>query len=451
MSRPPTLAYLCSFYARLSHSFIRGEVARLRALGHTVHTFSIRPIDPGELVSEEVRHADAATETILKVNPLRLLAAAAREAFGAPGRFLAAVRLTAKTGMPGGRGRLWSVFYLFEACYLAGRLRALGVEHLHVHFADGASTVAMLASILSGVPFSLTIHGPSEFDKPEALALGEKVKRSRFTVAVCDFGRSQLFRWADHADWPKVRVVRCGLDARYLGRAPGPVPESARLVCVGRLSEQKGQLLLVEAAGRLAAEGRRFEVVLIGDGPMRGPIERLVDRLGLRDRVLLTGWLGNEQVREEIERSRAMVLPSFAEGLPVVLMEALALGRPVVSTYIAGIPELVRPGGCGWLVPAGSVDALAAAMRAVLDATPGDLARMGAAGAALVSERHDVAAEVRKLSALFQGAPGATGSVPGTRAGRPGPSDTGSGDGTRGTPGGRLEIETPATLGAEHR
>jgi glycosyltransferase involved in cell wall biosynthesis len=446
MSRPPTLAYLCSFYARLSHSFIRGEVARLRALGHTVHTFSIRPIDPGELVSEEVRRADEATETILKVNPARLVAAAFREAVRSPGRFFEAVRLAATTGMPGVRGRLWSAFYLVEACHLAGRLRALGVDHLHVHFADGASTVAMLASLLTDVPFSLTIHGPAEFDKPEALALREKIGRSHFTVAVCDFGRSQLFRWADHADWPKVQVVRCGLDARYIGREPTPAPETEtpRLICVGRLSEQKGQLLLVEAAGRLAAEGLRFEVVLVGDGPLREPIEALIDRLGLRDRVRLAGWMSNEQVRDEVARSRAMVLPSFAEGLPVVLMEALALGRPVVSTYIAGIPELVVPGVCGWLVPAGSVDALAVAMREALAAPAEDLGRMGRAGAALVADRHDVAAEVSKLSALFQGArPAPVDGWPGSRF-----RDTGlaAGASDRG-----LEDETPATLGAEHR
>jgi glycosyltransferase involved in cell wall biosynthesis len=385
----------------VSHSFIRGEVTHLRALGHEVHTFSVRPTDAAELVSDDIRREAEATDVILAAGLPRLAAATAREAFRSPRRMLAAAGLAWKAGSPGLKGRLWPIAYLMEASYLAGRLRARGVEHLHNHFAEGSATVAMLASVLTGLPFSLTVHGPAEFDRPTTLALGEKVRRAAFTVAVCDFGRSQLFRWSDSDDWPRVRVVRCGLDETFLGRAPTPVPPARRLVCVGRLAEQKGQLLLVEAAGRLAAEGLGFEIVLVGDGPLRRPIEARVERLGLRNRVRLTGWMGTERVREEIERARAMVLPSFAEGLPVVLMEALALGRPVISTYVAGIPELVRPGVNGWLVPAGSVDALAVAMREALTAPADDLARLGRAGSALVRERHDGRAEAAKLSALF--------------------------------------------------
>ena len=401
MTRPPTIAYLCSVYARLSHSFIRNEVARLRDLGHEVHTFSIRPTDAAELVSDEVRREDAATEVILSAGFPRLAAALVRETCRSPRRVLSAARQALRVGSPGLKGRLWPLAYLLEAAYLAGRLRARRVEHLHNHFAEGSASVAMLASTLSGIPYSLTVHGPSEFDKPTALALDAKIRRSAFTVAVCDFGRSQLFRWSDPLDWPRIHVVHCGLDASFLGREPTPVPAARRLLCVGRLAEQKGQLVLVEAAGRLAAEGLAFEIVLIGDGPLRGPIEAQIARLGLRDHVRLTGWLGSEQVRDEIEQSRALVLPSFAEGLPVVLMESLALGRPVVSTYIAGIPELVVPEVCGWLVPAGSIDALADALRTVLDAPVEDLERMGRAGAARAARRHDGATEARKLSALF--------------------------------------------------
>ena len=401
--RLPTIAYLCSVYARVSHSFIRNEVARLRELGHEVHTFSIRPTEAGELVNEEVRREAAATEVVLEAGLPRLSAALARATWRSPRRVLSAVRLALRLGSPGLKGRLWPVAYLLEAAYLAERLRARKVQHLHNHFAEGSASVATLASALSGIPYSLTVHGPSEFDKPASLAIGEKVRRSAFTVAVCDFGRSQLFRWCDHNDWPKVHVVRCGLDATFLGAVPTPVPTTRRLVCVGRLAEQKGQLLLVEAAGRLAAEGLGFEIVLVGDGPMRGPIEELIARLGLRDHVRLAGWLGSEQVRDEIERSRALVLPSFAEGLPVVLMESLALGRPVISTYIAGIPELVSPGVSGWLVPAGSVDALVVAIREALGLPTGELERMGRTGAARTAARHDGSIEAGKLSALFAG------------------------------------------------
>jgi glycosyltransferase involved in cell wall biosynthesis len=402
MPEPATIAYLTSAYARASDSFIRGEVARLRALGFTVHTFSIRRPEPRELVTEEIRREHEATEFVLAAGAARLGLAWLRTVLRSPRRALSAARLAVRLGTPGLKGRLWPLAYLVEAAYLAERLRVGGVEHLHNHIGEGSAAVAMLASVLSAIPFSLTIHGPGEFDRPTLLALGEKIRRASFTVAVSDYGRSQLFRWSDPADWPRIHVVHCGLDGTFLDAGTPPIPEEGRLVCVGRLSEQKGTLLLVEAAGRLAAEGLAFELALVGDGPLRGPIEALIERLGLRRHVRLAGWQGAESVRAEILRARALVLPSFAEGLPVVLMEAMALGRPVISTYVAGIPELVVPGVCGWLVPAGSVEALTEAMRDALSASVQDLERIGRAGAARAAQRHDGAVEAAKLAALIE-------------------------------------------------
>ena len=404
----PTVAYLTSAYARASDSFIRGEVARLRDLGHAVHTFSVRRCDPRELVDDAIRREHHATEFLVEQGPLRLGAAYLRALVRSPSRAIDALKLAVRTGNPGLKGRLLPFAYLLEAAFLAGRLEAKGVRHLHNHIGENSAVVAMLASTLSGVPYSLTIHGPGEFDQPTLLALDEKIKRSVFTVAISGYGRSQLYRWCRHEDWHKVKVVHCGLDETFLGREPTPVPEAKRLVCVGRLAEQKGQLLLVEAAGRLAAEGLDFELVLVGDGPLRKPLEALAARLNLGGRVRFAGWMSAAEVRDELLAARAMVLPSFAEGLPVVLMEALALGRPVISTYVAGIPELVEPGVCGWLVPAGSVGPLADAMREALTAPGVELQRMGRAGAERAASRHDGAAEARKLSALIVAAAGAT-------------------------------------------
>ena len=198
-------------------------------------------------------------------------------------------------------------------------------------------------------------------------------------------------------------MVRCGLDEVFLATAGVPAPCRPRLVTVGRLAEQKGQLLLVEAAARLRDRGPDFELVIVGDGPMRDELERAIDRFGLRDRVRITGFLDNHGVRRELEAARALVLPSFAEGLPVVIMEAMALGRPVIATSIAGIPELVEPGRSGWLVPAGAVEPLVEAMAEALAADPAELDRMGRAGAARAAEQHDAAAESAKLAALIAG------------------------------------------------
>jgi glycosyltransferase involved in cell wall biosynthesis len=223
-------------------------------------------------------------------------------------------------------------------------------------------------------------------------------------ATVSEYSKSQLYRWSAHAHWGKIHVVHCGVDELFLASLPSPIPAAPVLVCVGRLCEQKGQLLLVEAAARLAAEGVEFELVLAGDGELRAVLERSIARHGLGKSVRITGWISNERVRAEILAARALVLPSFAEGLPVVLMEALALGRPVISTYVAGIPELVEHEQSGWLVPAGDVAALTAALRAALRATPAELEALGRRGRERVRAHHDARREAAKLSDLFRDA-----------------------------------------------
>ena len=245
------------------------------------------------------------------------------------------------------------------------------------------------------------MHGPEEFDKPEALHLADKIEHAAFAVAVSSYGRSQLYRWSRPDDWPRIEIVHCGIDASFRSAAACDPPQVPRLVCVGRLCEQKGQLLLVEAVALRARCGVPFELVLAGDGDMRAPIEALVRERSLDRQVRITGWISGARVREEILAARALVLPSFAEGLPVVIMEAMALRRPVISTYVAGIPELVRDGKEGWLVPAGDVDALASAMQACLATSAAELASIGDAARARVLERHDIDIEAGKLARLF--------------------------------------------------
>lgn len=395
-----TIAYLNSLYARAGDTFIRAEVFQLRSFGHTVHTFSIREPAQSERVSQEIRDEHAGTDYILRHGIFCLLGSALSELLRSPGRVFTALRLATRCGWPGIKGRLWPFAYFLEACYLSRQLRLKKIDHLHDHNGEGCAAVAMLASSLSGIPYSLTIHGPGEFDKPTLLSLAEKVRHSRFTVAISEYGRSQILRWIAPEDWDKVKIVRCGVRFDDPKEAAG-IADNRRLVCVGRLSSEKGHLILLEAIARLQAEPA-FEVVMVGDGPLRSTLEARIVALGIQDRVTITGWMSSGDVHQEIARCRAMVLPSFAEGLPVVLMEAFALGRPVIATAIAGIPELVEPGVSGWLVPAGSVDALAAAMREVLSTPPEQLARMGRAGTARVRERHDQRTEARKLETLIE-------------------------------------------------
>lgn len=396
------IAYLTNQYPKISHTFIRREIdAVLRADANLeVFRYSIRPtpdrlLDPEDIAEQKI------TDVVLSHGFLSLLLATLKVLLTRPIKFFGAVLLGMKLGRHGRQGCLWHLFYLAEAAWLLLQFEAKQIRHVHVHFGTNPATVALLCRVLGGPTYSFTVHGPEEFDCPETLHLRTKIEHCKFVVAVSSFGRSQLCRWSAFGDWEKIRVVRCGLPSNDLDQIVSPVEDNLRLVCVGRLSEQKGQFLLVEAAKTLLDAGMRFELVLVGDGELRGDIERLIQAAGLQNCVRLIGWQTSQQVRDWLQKSRAFVLPSFAEGLPVSIMEAFAAGRPVVSTYIAGTPELVRPGENGWLVPAGSSEALAAALKEVLQTSTDVLTDMGARGKRLVQELHRADFEAGKLAQLF--------------------------------------------------
>jgi colanic acid/amylovoran biosynthesis glycosyltransferase len=395
------IAYLVNQYPKISHSFIRREILALERQGYKVQRLAMRGWKD-ELRDEEDIRERAVTRYVLQDGAMAMAMDVVRMAVKRPGRFARALALACKIGMRADRPLPLHLIYLAEACRIVPWMAAHGVRHLHAHFGTNSTEVAMLASMLGGPAYSFTVHGPEEFDKPELLWLGEKIRRSAFVVAVSSFGRSQLFRWAAYADWAKVQVVHCGIDQSFHAVAPRPIPAAPRLVCVGRLCEQKGQMLLVRAVQAVVAKGIPIHLVLAGDGEMRGEIEVLIAANNLGSHISITGWINGDQVREEMLSARAMVLPSFAEGLPVVVMEAMALRRPVLTTYIAGIPELVRHGETGWLFPAGDVEALAAALEACLAATPAQLEAMGEAGHQRVLARHAVDTEAAKLAQLMR-------------------------------------------------
>ena len=395
------IAYFINQYPKVSHSFIRREILALERQGFEVQRVALRGWDAELVDAEDVSERDK-TRYVLQDGVKGLLAPALQVLRAQPRRFFSALGLALRMGRRADRSWPYHLVYLLEACRLLSWLQAFGARHVHAHFGTNSTEVVMLASALGGPAYSFTVHGPEEFDKPQFIHLGEKVRRAAFVAAISAYGRSQLFRWVDHAHWSKVKVVHCGLEQAFHNVPAVAVPSAPRLVCVGRLCEQKGQLLLLEAARLLAARGVAFEIVLAGDGEMREQIEALIAQYQLQVQVRITGWISSDQVRAEILAARAMVLPSFAEGLPVVIMEAMALRRPVLTTYVAGIPELVRQGENGWLFPAGDVDELAAALADCL-AQPADvLQRMGEAAYQRVLERHDIDTEATKLAHLFR-------------------------------------------------
>lgn len=377
------IGYLVNTYPRASHSFIRREVHALERQGHHIHRFAMRSdraalVDPADLAEDD------RTEHLLK-HPLRM----AVSAIG----WLARHPLRAAKALRMGRG-LRHLVYMAEGAQIARRCKAEGITHLHAHFGTNSTTVAMLAHALGGPQFSFTTHGPEEFDAPVALDLPSKIRHAAFAVAISSFGRSQLCRWCEVADWPRLHVVHCGVEPDRFPD-PAPVRGAPHFVAIGRLAEQKGFALLVEAMADVDAT-----LTLVGDGPLRGQIEAAIAANGLGARVTLTGWADEARVRAELAAAHALVLPSFAEGLPMVVMEAMASGRPVIATTIAGVPELVTQ-DTGWLVPAGDAAALATALRHAASLPAKDLTRMGQAARDRVFARHDIDAEAAKLAVLF--------------------------------------------------
>lgn len=395
------IAYLINQYPKVSHSFIRREILALERQGFEVERFALRGWADQLVDAEDLREREK-TRYLLRDGALALAKSMFSELVRAPGQFFGAAKLAVRMARRADRPLPLHLIYLAEACRMVGWMRASGVRHLHAHFGTNPAEVAMLARALGGPAYSFTVHGPEEFDKPEFLHIKEKIARSAFVVAISSFGRSQLFRWIPYTDWPKVEIVHCGLEPAFHAGAAVPPPAAPRLVCVGRLCEQKGQLLLVRAVAQLVARGVAVELVLAGDGEMRGEIETLIARHQLQDVVRITGWISSDQVRAEILASRALALPSFAEGLPVVVMESMVLRRPVLTTYVAGIPELVHDGENGWLIPAGDVDAVAAGLERVLATPLEQIAAMGERAHQRAVERHSIDTEAAKLAVLIK-------------------------------------------------
>jgi glycosyltransferase involved in cell wall biosynthesis len=398
-----TVAYFINQYPKVSHSFIRREIQALERQGVSVLRVALRGWD-AELVDAADLAERERTRYVLRQGLRGLLGPVLGTALRHPLRMLRAMLWAVRLARLNERGLAYHWIYLAEACQLVHWVQVAGAVHLHAHFGTNSAEVVLLARLLGGPPFSFTVHGPEEFDKPLGIHLREKIEHSAFVVAISSFCRSQLYRWVGSAHWGKVQVVRCGIEPDFHSGVEMQCNANRRLVCVGRLSEQKGHLLLIEAAALLAAAGEAFTLTLAGDGELRPQIEAAIASSGLGDRVVITGWIDSAEVREQLLGARALVLSSFAEGLPVVVMEAMALGRPVVATQIAAMAELVEEGRSGWLCPAGDAAALAAALQRCLHADAEQLTAMGAHARAVVLSRHDVDTEAQHLARLFQGA-----------------------------------------------
>jgi glycosyltransferase involved in cell wall biosynthesis len=393
------IAYFTNQYPAVSHTFIRREILAMEALGVSVSRFALRP--GTNLVDDEDKAEAKKTRFVFKAS-LREFLRCFTAVLIQPVVVFSVIRQAVVMGWRSDRGIFRHLIYVAEAAVLANWCRIDHVQHVHAHFGTNSAAIAMFASQFSGIPFSFTAHGPEEFEKGTLLSLDVKLQNAAFAACISSFGRSQLMRLSEPDQWRKIAIVHCGVDSTFFAAAVHDLPSAPRFVCVGRLSQEKGHLVLISAAHRLRDTGTQFEIVFAGDGPMRKSIDEAIRKAGLQATITITGWVPGGRVKAEIEAARALVLPSFSEGLPVVIMEAMALNRPVISTYVAGIPEIVQPGKTGWLVPAGDDVALAQAMDEALVAPPAQLAAMGAAGRLHIVDQHDVLREAEKLKSLME-------------------------------------------------
>jgi glycosyltransferase involved in cell wall biosynthesis len=403
------LAYLVGTYPAVSHTFIAREVEELRGRGVDVYTFSVRRPGADQLLDDADRRRAAETPSIQPPDWTALLLAHARALSRSPGRWLATLRLAVSLSPGGARATLWQAFYFVEAILVWDWCRQRRVGHLHAHFADSGCWIAMLAAAFGGetLGFSFTMHGPTEFDDVHAYRLTEKVQRAAFVICISDFCRSQLMKLSPPSEWRKLRIVHCGLDLdRYRPPAPDLVRDGVggsgalRILCVGRLVAAKGQHLLIDAVARLRADGLDATLELVGDGPERAALQRAVATHGLATSVTLHGSLPPADVRAQLARCQVFCLPSFSEGVPVVLMEAMAMERPVIATWVMGVPELVHDERDGLLVAPGEVRQLTTALRR-LAGDPALRGRLGRAGRVTVAAGYALSAEVDQLLASF--------------------------------------------------
>ena len=325
------IAYLTGEYPRATDTFIQREVEGLRQLGSTVLTCSIRPTGEEHWVGPEQRAERDRTFYVLPVAPWTVLGIQLSLAIAHPLRYLRALRLAVSTSAPGLRAILYQLFYFLEAGVLARQLKREAIEHLHNHIAESSCTVAMLAAELANVPFSFTLHGPYIFYHPHRWRLDTKIAKAAFVSCISHFCRSQAMLFSSPEHWEKLHIVHCGVDPSIF-QPRKHVGSGDRLLYVGRLAAAKGLPILLQGIANLKHTHPNLSLVVVGDGGERFELEAMAARLGIVRHVDFVGYQSRSAVREYLQHSDALVLPSFAEGVPVVLMEAMAAGVPVVST-----------------------------------------------------------------------------------------------------------------------
>ncbi len=393
------IAYLTTKYPSVSHTFIRRELLEIERRGHEVVRMALRRSD-APLVNDIDFKEEEKTFYFFKDSIFRKIFSSIIWLLVRPSKFSKSIRLILSMHKYSEKSLLRHFVYLLEAVAFLNHAEQKQVKHIHSHFGRNTAAITRIIRHLGGPSYSFTVHGPDEFDSPLGYDLSGKIEDSKFTVAITDFCSAQLKRWCRLEDWHKIHTVGCTVGEDFFSRKE-PMVDSKTFVCIGRLAPQKGQLVLLDAFHELLAKAPDAKLIFVGDGELRSTIERKIKAFNIADNVEISGYVSEDKVKEFLIESRAMVLPSFAEGLPMVIMESFAVGRPVISTYIAGIPELVVHKENGWLVPSGNSEKLVDAMLEALEAPLDELETMANKGRELTMLKHDTVKEGAVLEMLF--------------------------------------------------
>lgn len=396
-----TVLYFTNQYPKVSHSFIRRELRAVEALGVNVHRAAFRGWEDQSLVDPLDLEEKGKTFYTLGAGKLGLMLAVLLTKLKSPRAFLRAFIEMLRFSRLSDRGVFYHFICLAHACRMVRHYQGEDIDYMHVHFATYPAEVACLMKVLGGPKFSFTLHGPEEFDDIKRMNLQRKVSHAETVVAITSFCRSQILKELPSDLWEKIQVVRCGITNDFLDAPIPPKPERLTFINIGRFSSVKAQVLLVEAFAEFLKHTPTAKLVLAGDGELRGLVENRIDALGVRENIEITGWISSERVRELISDASFMVHPSFSEGLPIVFMESMALGRPVIATAIAGHPELIETGLNGWLVPAGDRALIVEAMNSAAALDEYAWQEMGRNAKQTAQKRHSVDESAKQLIQLF--------------------------------------------------
>ncbi len=395
----PSIALLVSQHPAINHSIILREIRELRK-SLDLRTVSMRAPDrPVDQLSEEERDEASITHYIKPQGIGGALAALAGTLFSRPVSLFSGWFYALQLSRFHPQKAFNNTLYFVEAVMLGRWMRQKRLKHLHVHY---SSTVGLLAKRIFPIQLSISFHGPDEFNDPEGFWLRQKIEASDFVRAISYYARSQLMKCCSSDQWDKIEVAYMAVDpgvfcARPFRENPGQI----EIICVGRLAPVKAQHVLVEAVAKLVSGGRGVLLHLVGDGPDRGSLERHVDALGIRAHVVFHGFTAQERLNELYSQADIFALASFGEGLPGVLMEAMAMEIPCVSTWITGVPELIRDGIDGILVPPADAAAFASGLARLID-DPELRRRVGVAGRARILDKFQLEKNGRYLAGIFR-------------------------------------------------